>query len=204
MNRIARIVMVAALLLGGLVPSQPAAAGGGGCHGTPLTDDVTDEIKATDACFVPTVARVRPGAKVTFYGEYMEHNVTGVPTSFNALQNQHILRDGTPLAFRFDKPGTYPYVCTLHPMMAGVIVVGDGVPAGGKTAGDGEDAAAVPPVGKGAPPAAESSTTTTAVTSTGWVVPGALIVALVVMGLAALLLQRGGFRRRSATHAPLG
>ena len=206
MNRIARLVMASALMLGWLVPT-PAAAGGGGCYGTPVTDEVTNEIKTADACFVPTVARVQPGTKVTFFGEYMEHNVTGVPNSFNALQDEYTLRNGSTLSFRFDEPGTYPYVCTLHPMMAGVIVVGNGVAKGGRAvgggAGDGEDAAVVPPADQGKPPVADSSATA-AVASTRWVIPGALVAALVVTGILALLLQRGGLRRRGATHVPLG
>ena len=202
MNRIARIAMASALMLGGLVPTSAAA--GGGCHGSPLTDDVTNEVKAVNACFLPTVARVEPGAKVTFFGEDFEHNVTGVPVAFNALQKDQVLLSGTNLSFRFDKPGTYPYVCTLHPTMAGVIVVGDGVPGGGAAVGDGEDEAAAPPVGKAAPPADQTSTATSNVSSTSWVVPGAAVAALVVIALLAVLLQRGGLRRRSASHAPLG
>jgi plastocyanin len=202
MNRIARMVMVAALMLGWLVPT-PAAAGGG-CHGMSLTDQATNEIKTADACFVPTVARVEPGAKVTFFGEYMEHNVTGVPTSFNALQSRHVLGDGSTLSFRFDKPGTYPYVCTLHPMMAGVIVVGDGIPEGG------EDAAiAPPPAGGGDDTAAQDQPVTAPATEpvatrSGWIVGGALAAALAVTGLLALFLQRGGARRRRVAQANLG
>jgi plastocyanin len=207
MDRFVRIALVSLFVMAGLAPASPASAGGG-CHGMSLSDEVTNEVKAINACFTPTVARVDTGDTVTFVGEDFEHNVTGVPTAFNALQNEQILLSGTDLAFRFDDPGTYPYVCTIHPSMAGVIVVGNGVPKGGK------GAAALPQGGGGDTAAGDTAAdepaanpvpaTDPASTRSGWVIGGALAAALALAGLIALMLQRAAARQRGATGMPLG
>jgi plastocyanin len=116
------LVMVAGLLLG----AAPAAAGGGrGCHGE-LTDGRGDGIKAYANCFVPTVARVDVGDTVTWHtGDTIDHTVTAVAGGFSLAEHDDLLRPSSTVAATFEQPGVYPYVCLLHPGMAGAVVVGD-------------------------------------------------------------------------------
>jgi plastocyanin len=47
------------------------------------------------------------------------HTVRSIDTSFRSDP----LDQNDSFAFRFDKPGTYRYVCSIHPQMVGTIVV---------------------------------------------------------------------------------
>jgi plastocyanin len=91
--------------------------------GTAMTDSETDVVRLTQNCFVPTIARVDPGTKVTFVNEdRIAHTVTGALYVFGDMEG---FSKGEQ-SYRFAEEGIYPYVCILHPGMAGAIVVGDG------------------------------------------------------------------------------
>jgi plastocyanin len=115
------------LLLGalGLVPSSASASGGGGC-GRPVTDASGTTVDIRDSCFSPTILRVGTGEVVTFTNvDAIPHSVLGA----NATWGDYAGFRKQPVTFRFSEPGVYPYVCTYHVGMVGVVVVGDG--AGG-------------------------------------------------------------------------
>lgn len=81
-----------------------------------------DTVHIEHFTFSPATLTVRTGTRVTWTNRDDEpHTVTssGNPRAFasGALDT-----DGT-FAFTFDKPGTYPYYCAIHPHMTGVIVV---------------------------------------------------------------------------------
>jgi plastocyanin len=133
MSRTLRWVLLGVLLLASIGLAVPAHAGGG-CHGVPFEDARSREVKAFGNCFTPTVARVDVGQTVTWHsGDAVNHTVTPVGDSFVTDPLSQALKNDSTVAVTFDEPGVYPYVCVLHPMMAGAIVVGDGV-AGGTTA----------------------------------------------------------------------
>lgn len=174
MNPMIRIAAVLVLTLGWIAPT-PQAAAGGGCHGVELTDRATTTVTTAGPCFTPTVARIATGEELKFVNaDGMEHNVTPVAAAFNALQREQTLRSGGSLAFRFVEPGVYPYVCTLHPTMAGAVVVGDGIPAG-----------------QGAAAPTQPATATSPETPT--------VVVVVVAAVLALALV-AALRRRSQPH----
>lgn len=109
---------LALLVLG--AAAAPASAGGGGCY----VDGAVEEKQATTvmidhACFLPGAAFVAPGATVTFLNDSgLDHNIGGPGIEFQDLAN------GGKVAITFATAGLYPYACTLHPGMAGVVVVG--------------------------------------------------------------------------------
>ena len=121
----------------GVVPAQAGA----GCHSGAFSDEATTRLVAANNCFVPTVARVPTGATVTWIStDDADHTVTAASGGFVSPDTP--LRKSAPMALTFERPGVYPYVCVLHPMMAGAIVVGEGpqvsaagVPGGGETGG---------------------------------------------------------------------
>jgi plastocyanin len=79
----------------------------------------TVELKA--ACMTPTVLRTDPGTEVTFVNrDEMTHNLYGIGLAVSALEH------GQSATVRYDRPGTYPFACTIHPGMVGAVVVGDG------------------------------------------------------------------------------
>jgi plastocyanin len=70
--------------------------------------------------FAPTTMTVAVGTTVQWKNLDGEpHTVRSVDTSFAS----NPLDQNDSFAFKFDKPGTYRYVCSIHPQMVGTIVV---------------------------------------------------------------------------------
>ena len=96
--------LVAALLVSTAMSAEPAAA----------------QVEVKDFMFAPTTLTVAAGAQVTWVNKDDEpHTVvsdTGVFRSGAMDTNESF-------SFKFDKPGTYHFTCSIHPRMVGTIVV---------------------------------------------------------------------------------
>jgi plastocyanin len=80
--------------------------------------DDTVTIKNFD--FAPMALTVSAGSTVTWHNDDEEvHTVV----SQDGLFRSAAIDGGGSFSFKFDKPGTYKYVCTIHPKMTGTIVV---------------------------------------------------------------------------------
>lgn len=134
---IERASLAAGLLLVAvaLTPSTASASGGGGC-GQPVSEGIGTEVEIRDYCFSPTILRVPTGKAVTFTNlDGFTHSVLGANATWGDYNGFRLAK---PATYRFEAPGVYPYVCTYHIGMVGVVVVGSG--AGGAidtTTGDG-------------------------------------------------------------------
>ena len=117
------VALGGALLLGvGLAPLAQAS-GGGGC-GRPVTDARGTTVAIRNFCFGPTILRTRPGQTVTWVNkDGAPHTVLGANAVWGGFDE---LRRGREVAYRFTRPGVYPYVCTYHIGMVGAVVVGNG------------------------------------------------------------------------------
>ena len=137
-ERIRRSIAALALLAGVIfVPAPASASGGGGC-GEPVTDEVGTAVDIRDFCFSPTILRVAPGDEVTFVNrDRAPHSVLGA----NGVWGSYDLLKRGPakgVTLRFTESGVFPYVCTYHIGMVGVVVVGDGTGGAiGTTTADG-------------------------------------------------------------------
>lgn len=160
------------------IPAGPAVAGGGGCHG-PATTGAGDAVEMVDACFTPTTLEVGVGDTVTFVNrDPMPHNVSAM--GWGKLEP---MAQGDWFTTTFAEAGVYPFACTYHTGMTGLIVVGD------TTAGEGDQVALG--AGSGSSPAAAVAATSSATDGrsvAGWLVPGAIGL---LLGLGA-----GWFARR--------
>jgi plastocyanin len=111
------------LVLLGLAVAGGATAGGG-CHGgTGATaSTASSTVVRIDGCtFQPTVNQVPVGVLVTFLNTSGgPHDVTGGSGGWRSP----MLDGGASYTHRFTESGVYPYSCSLHPGMAGVVVVG--------------------------------------------------------------------------------
>jgi plastocyanin len=70
--------------------------------------------------YSPMKLTVKRGATVTW------KNLDGEPhtiTSVDGLFRSGALDTNEAYSFRFDKPGTYSYVCSIHPRMTATIIV---------------------------------------------------------------------------------
>lgn len=105
-----------------------AAAGvalaGGGCHAEvePIPTEASSATVKIDGCtFAPTITRVPLGTEVKFINASgSPHDVTGRNFQWGSRE----LSTGESFTHRFAAPGMYPYSCSLHPGMAGVVAVG--------------------------------------------------------------------------------
>ena len=107
--RIARALVVAAVVLPHHLPAAPAPA-----NATVTIDNF--------AFTTPTIT-VTAGTTITWTNrDDIPHTVTasdGPPPSFRS----HPLDTGDHYAMLFAKPGTYNYFCSLHPKMRGTVIV---------------------------------------------------------------------------------
>jgi plastocyanin len=70
--------------------------------------------------FSPTSMTVTAGTTVRWKNLDGEpHTVRGIDATFKS----DALDQNDSFAFKFDQPGTYRYVCSIHPQMVGTIVV---------------------------------------------------------------------------------
>lgn len=177
MNR--TIHMLGALVLV-MLPATAASAGGMPCDALP-TEGVTTIVDISKGCFTPTVARVAPGDTVRFTNsDPLPHNLVGHATTWGQAEP---LSSGQVIEATFQDEGLYPFACTLHPGMVGVIVV---------EARSAEPAAVIDdPSGADEPSGATDARTT----APGWIGSAALA------GAAAGLLAIGWRRVKGRTRA---
>ena len=111
-----RRLLVALLVVVGL-----GACGGGGSGSHPAVGPLG--VLVADFAFQPSTLKVHVGDTVTWTFDQPDapHNVVSLsgPASFNS---------GAPKgsgrwAFRFTAPGTYTYICLVHPAMKGTVTV---------------------------------------------------------------------------------
>lgn len=108
----------AALLLVAVVASGCATTSEGGKAGnvTRQPDDAVVELVGLE--FVPKQIEVPVGKRVLWqWTDSVIHNVIAEDFADSKAL------DGGAYAVRFDRPGTYPYRCTLHTGMDGTVVV---------------------------------------------------------------------------------
>lgn len=77
-------------------------------------------VMARDFMFAPMSLTVPTGATVTWTNKDDEpHTVVSDAGMFRS----GALDTGESFSFKFDRPGTYRYACSIHPRMVGTIVV---------------------------------------------------------------------------------
>jgi plastocyanin len=78
------------------------------------------EISIQSFQFVPAILTVAPGTAVTWVNRDEEpHNVVSPDRVFRSKA----IDGGEKFTTVFDKPGTYNYICAVHPHMRGTVVV---------------------------------------------------------------------------------
>jgi plastocyanin len=78
------------------------------------------EIAIQSFQFVPAILTVAPGTAVTWVNKDEEpHNVVSPDRAFRSKA----IDGGEKFTNVFDKPGTYNYICAVHPHMRGTVIV---------------------------------------------------------------------------------
>jgi len=125
MRRLFTITALAIAFGSSLLLISPLEAGGGGHGGCAKPNDGTGETVAIENnCFQTTLLYVQPGTTVTWTNrDYDSHNVTFFDGS-QAGSTAYVYENET-VSHAFDKPGLFPYICSIHPSMFGIVAVGD-------------------------------------------------------------------------------
>ena len=112
---LAPLALAAALVLAGC--GDDGGGGAAAAAAAPVTG--VTRVAAKDNRFTPPAVQVPAGTTVTWAFEdgLVPHDVTG-----DGWRSGDPQRKGT-FAHTFDRPGTYPYRCTVHDGMNGRVVV---------------------------------------------------------------------------------
>jgi plastocyanin len=106
----ARLITLSAALLWGLATLGPV----------PVTAAEPIKIGMQEFMFTPTIITVSAGSQVTWLNMDDEpHTVV----SDTGLFRSGGIDTNESFSFKFDKPGTYHYTCSIHPKMIGTVVV---------------------------------------------------------------------------------
>ena len=80
----------------------------------------TAEVKVDNFSFGPTTLTVAVGTTVTWTNrDDIPHTIVSTEKVFKSK----VLDTDEKFSFTFDKAGTYPYFCSIHPKMTGSVVV---------------------------------------------------------------------------------
>lgn len=118
--RLAALLAASAALVA--LAATPAVLAGGGCHGagTPASVGTATVLKIDGCTFMPSIDRIAVGTRVTWVNtSNAQHDVTGTQSAWGSPP----LDVGDSYSQTFTQPGLYPYSCSLHPGMAGIIEV---------------------------------------------------------------------------------
>jgi plastocyanin len=70
--------------------------------------------------FAPSSVTIKAGASVTWVNK--DHEPHAVSSDTGLFRSSAVDTDET-FSFKFDKPGTYHFTCSIHPRMVGTIIV---------------------------------------------------------------------------------
>jgi amicyanin len=79
-----------------------------------------DHVKITNFAFAPAVITVVAGSSVTWTNaDSIQHDVFAPPVGLKSP----VLNQNDSYSHIFSTPGTYHYICSIHPFMHGTVVV---------------------------------------------------------------------------------
>ncbi|HJZ66272.1 MAG TPA: cupredoxin family copper-binding protein [Candidatus Acidoferrum sp.] len=122
MKRAIRIVGMGFLLVAGF---NQAAGTWRGTKAEPVLvaaqqQQMATEVKIDNFSFSPATLEIKAGSTVTWTNaDDIPHTVVSNDKVFKSK----VLDTDQKFSFTFDKPGTYPYFCSLHPKMTAKVVV---------------------------------------------------------------------------------
>jgi plastocyanin len=111
------VLLASALAVTGLL----AGCGGGSSSAAPTLGP--NDVLVANFSFTPATLTVKAGTTVTW-----RFDQPSAPHNVVSLATPPVFNSGTPtgtgtFSFTFTTPGTYPYVCQIHPSMRGTVVV---------------------------------------------------------------------------------
>lgn len=112
------LVLASLLVLGAGCAKQPAKENANSNPTAPSPVGNSSAIEIKDFAFAPATTTVQAGTIVVW-----SNNDSAVHQIKSDLFESPDLAQGQNFEFRFSQPGTFDYVCSLHPDMKGQVVV---------------------------------------------------------------------------------
>lgn len=126
LTKLSAAALAAAALLAGCSASRPAAGSGTGMSmgsasvTAPAAPVSGNQVNIDGFAFAPATLTVTAGTTVTWTNRDEEpHTVAASDGSFHSPG----MGTGATFTHTFADPGTFDYVCSIHPMMHGTVVV---------------------------------------------------------------------------------
>ena len=98
--------------------AAPATGVAAGTQSTGLPQKGDALVKIVNFTFTPAVITIRAGQTV----EWTNRDVVAHTVDLSGVIS-NVLNRGATYTQRFTAPGTYPYICSIHPFMHGTVVV---------------------------------------------------------------------------------
>jgi len=115
-----RIAFLAAVLVAFRFANVGLSAETGSATSSPPQQPKTAAVKIDNFTFGPAELTVAAGTTVTWTNrDDIPHTVVSTEKVFKSK----VLDTDESFSFTFDKAGTYPYYCSIHPKMTGKVVV---------------------------------------------------------------------------------
>ena len=100
--------------------SMTSSGQGGGPAAAAKTTPSAAEVKIDNFTFEPQTLTVKAGTTITWTNrDDIPHTVV----SNDFLFKSKVLDTDDKFTFTLEKPGTYPYFCSIHPKMTGKVIV---------------------------------------------------------------------------------
>lgn len=124
LRKLSTVALAAAVLLAGCSASRPAADSGSGTPVGSVTAPAApvsgNQVNIDGFAFAPATLMVAVGTTVTWTNRDEEpHTVAASDGSFHSPG----MGTGATFSHTFTDAGTFDYVCSIHPMMRGTVVV---------------------------------------------------------------------------------
>lgn len=100
------------------VPAPTAAARATTTPATPTAPGIV-AVRIVDFAFDPATVTIPVGTTVLWTNTGVQHTTT----SSDNVWGSEVLEGGDTFRYQFTRPGTYPYICGLHPDMQATVIV---------------------------------------------------------------------------------
>jgi plastocyanin len=81
----------------------------------------TNSVSIKNFAFSPSRITVKPGTKVTWVNHDEDAHTVSFQSTLKVTSNP--LQGNQSFSYTFEKPGTYNYICSIHPFMHGTVIV---------------------------------------------------------------------------------
>jgi plastocyanin len=98
--------------------SAPRRAPGGQTSAPPASQKGDVLVRIVNFTFSPATVTIRAGQTV----EWTNHDAVAHTVDLSGVIS-NVLNRGDTYVQRFTAPGTYPYICSIHPFMHGTVIV---------------------------------------------------------------------------------